>query len=513
MIVINPTYEYLREWIEKLPSTFSTSGTVIYDARNQIRILQTPDQHEVCVKRFHQPNWFNRIIYTWFRTPKAVRAYENALRLLQLGIDTPTPIGYILEGGTLLSTSYLITIKSPLQHTFYDFRDGLIRGKEELIAAFARWIATIHKAGVTHKDLSPGNILYDYSNQQWHFQLVDINRMRFGTISPQQGCYNLCRLWGKRDFFELLSHEYATAMHLPQDRCLQWILDGRERFWAHRTHDHFQTDDSFSVGVIVSTYNNPNWLEKVLWGLSCQNHPAQEIIIADDGSTDDTRSLIQQYKSVLPLRHIWHEDCGFRKTTILNKAVEAAQSDYLIFIDQDLIPRRDFVQQHYLHAKANRFISGGAILLPEDLSNRITKDDVISQRIFQISWLTKNGMPWHWKMSKLWQSPLLCRIMNIITPTNASWNGGNSSTWRSYIIQANGFDTRMRYGAEDREFGERLKHNGIKSYQLRYGTPLLHLYHTRPYRNEQDWQNNRQIWKQTNTEKKTQTPFGIYPLS
>jgi glycosyltransferase involved in cell wall biosynthesis len=92
---------------------------------------------------------------------------------------------------------------------------------------------------------------------------------------------------------------------------------------------------TFSVGVVISTYNNPAWLEKVLWGYMSQSVPADEIIIADDGSGEDTRLLVERYKQYLPIKHVWHEDDGFRKTRILNSALMVAESDYLHFTDQD----------------------------------------------------------------------------------------------------------------------------------------------------------------------------------
>lgn len=506
---INPKYEAMREWIASVPSVFSQSGEVVYDARNQIRVMQAPDGTEVCVKRYHQPKWLNRIGYTFFRSPKAVRAYNNALTLLSRGIATPEPIAYILCGKGLLEESYLITRKSELKHSFYDFRDGVLVGKETLVQAFARFTANMHQEGVLHLDYSPGNIMYDRVNGEWLFEIVDINRMRFGRVSVKRGCRNFCRLWGKTDLFEVLAPAYAQARHADESRCLRWIVEARRQFWAHHSHEHFITDDTFTVGVIVSTYNNPQWLEKVFWGLKNQTHPANEIIIADDGSDDRTLELIERYRAFLPLKHVWHEDKGFRKTTILNQAVLAAQSDYLIFIDQDLIPRWDFISQHYTHASREHFVSGGAIMIPEVLSNALTEEDIRSGNAFSIGWLRKHGMPWNWKMSKLWRNPWLCNLLNHLTPTNASWNGGNASTWREYILRAKGFDTRMRYGAEDREFGQRLENAGMKGIQLRYGTPLLHLYHQRPYRNEQDWQANRAIWQQTKKEHLITTSYGL----
>src|SRR5690625_3672381 len=99
------------------------------------------------------------------------------------------------------------------------------------------------------------------------------------------------------------------------------------------------------LSVIFSTYNSPEWLEKVLWGYQCQSFQDFEVLVADDGSTSETADLIhrlQQHVS-FPLHHIWHEDRGFRKCDILNKAVAAAHTDYLVFSDGDCIPRADFL--------------------------------------------------------------------------------------------------------------------------------------------------------------------------
>ena len=74
-----------------------------------------------------------------------------------------------------------------------------------------------------------------------------------------------------------------------------------------------------TIGVIISTYNNPAWLEKTLWGYLCQDRMADEIIIADDGSGEETRLLVERYEKLLPLKHIWHEDNGSVKLLFLTK--------------------------------------------------------------------------------------------------------------------------------------------------------------------------------------------------
>ena len=100
------------------------------------------------------------------------------------------------------------------------------------------------------------------------------------------------------------------------------------------------------VSVIITTYNAVEWLQKVLIGYSVQTECDFEIVIADDGSTSETKDLISQFSSKFknPIIHVWHEDHGFQKTKILNKAILKSNSDYLIFTDGDCIPRKDFVE-------------------------------------------------------------------------------------------------------------------------------------------------------------------------
>src|SRR3989339_1476567 len=131
---------------------------------------------------------------------------------------------------------------------------------------------------------------------------------------------------------------------------------------------------SMRVSVIVSTYNAPAWLEKVLWGYAAQTHRDFELVVADDGSTQATALLLGQLRrqTQLPIRHVWQERSGFRKCEILNKATVAAAGDYLIYTDGDCIPRCDFVEQHAEMARPATMLSGGCVRLPKDLSQRIT---------------------------------------------------------------------------------------------------------------------------------------------
>lgn len=235
-IVINPQYESLRPWIEQLPNIFAQSGEVIYDARNQIRVIKGADGILYNVKRYHQPRFLNRIIYTLFRAPKAQRAYDNSLFLIEHGIRTPQAIAYILMGNCWLAESYLVTIQEPLHHTFYEFRGRSIEGDEAIVSALAQLAAEMHTKGIVHKDFSPGNILFDYENGKPQLSIVDINRMeRNRYLTKRACCRHFCRLWGEEDFFRYLGHEYARFRGWDVRQTTQLIIKYHRQYWRFRT--------------------------------------------------------------------------------------------------------------------------------------------------------------------------------------------------------------------------------------------------------------------------------------
>lgn len=265
------------------------------------------------------------------------------------------------------------------------------------------------------------------------------------------------------------------------------------------------------ASVIFSTYNSTAWLEKVLWGLSVQTVADFEIVIADDGSKKDTGELIDKLRNEIgiPIVHVWQEDDGFQKSKILNKAIAASSSDYLIFTDGDCIPRQDFVEVHLSKRRAGCFLSGGYFMLSMPTSLAITKEDILSQRCFDVKWLRANGLKATYKSMKLTASGWKERLLNTITTTKPTWNGHNSSGWKKDIVESNGFDERMQYGGQDRELGERLVNKGIKGLQIRYSAVVVHLDHKRGYRTDESIAKNKQIRKETRATGKVRTEYGI----
>ncbi len=265
------------------------------------------------------------------------------------------------------------------------------------------------------------------------------------------------------------------------------------------------------ISIIISTYNSEEWLEKVMWSYEAQTFRNFEMVIADDGSKQPTFDLIERMKSLVnyPIIHVWHEDNGFQKSQILNKAIMACNADYILMSDGDCMAREDYVQVHMDKREEGYFLSGGYFMLPMSISETITKDDILSQNCFNVKWLKAHGLKSSFKNNKLTAKGLKSQFLNTITPTNASWNGHNSSGWKKDIVAVNGFDERMQYGGQDRELGERLFNYGIKSKQIRYSAVCLHLDHPRGYKTQESIDKNLAIRATIKKENRKWTDFGI----
>lgn len=237
------------------------------------------------------------------------------------------------------------------------------------------------------------------------------------------------------------------------------------------------------ISVIISTYNQPCYLDLVLKSLSNQiniNFNDYEVIIADDGSSNDTELIISAYKSNFPFKflHVWHNDYGFRKAHILNKSVAASTGDYLIFIDGDCIVSEDFLYGHAKMAEVGFFIAGNRVLLSKDFTSEIVEKNINLHNITKLKWLflylnsSVNKLS-HWirlsyngKFRKLrsdnWKYPKGCNI----------------SLWKDSYIAINGYDESFSgWGHEDADFFIRLLHFGIKIKDGRLAVPVYHLWH------------------------------------
>lgn len=265
------------------------------------------------------------------------------------------------------------------------------------------------------------------------------------------------------------------------------------------------------LSVVLSTYNAPELLHKTLLGYARQDVGTFELVIADDGSGPETAALVEALREQtgLDLRHVWHEDRGFRKCAILNRAIEAARGEYLVFSDGDCIPWPGFLRTHLGLAHRARFLSGGYFMMPREVSEAISLDDVRAGRHEDLGWLFSRGLPRRWKARRLGVGPGVARLLDLLTPTRATWNGHNASAYKEDLLRVNGFDERMGWGGEDRELGERLVHLGRRGRQIRHRSVCLHQWHERGYVKPEMLTENRRIRRETARTRAVYTPHGI----
>lgn len=250
-----------------------------------------------------------------------------------------------------------------------------------------------------------------------------------------------------------------------------------------------------TVSIIVSTYRRPEFLELVLQGYAAQTDRAFQLVVADDGSGEDTRAVIARSATEhgLDILHVWHEDRGFRKTEILNRAIVAASGDYLIFTDGDCIPRSDLVATHRSLARDGRYVAGGYLKLPAHVSQRLDRDAVASGRFADLGWLRSAGWRPGRRALRLTGSQRVGSLFDRLTPTPAHFQGNNASVARAALEAVNGFEGEMGYGGLDQALGYRLENAGVKGIQARHRAVAMHLHHDRPYRDPEVVRRNRAI--------------------
>lgn len=238
-ILLAPEYKKEREKVEQIVNTFEFDGKIVHEGRNSIKTFHT-ELGDWNVKRYHKPSWLNRFIYSFVRKPKGMRAFTYPKFVLAASCETPRPVAYVEDRNSfgLIGFSYFISEHCPYRRRFYEFGDAHVTNCADILTAFALFTARMHEKGIYHRDYSPGNILFDFINGQWHFSIVDINRMQFGSVSIKKGCQNFARLWGQPEFFHFLGQTYAQARQADETQCIKWVMQARNDFWKPRAK-HF----------------------------------------------------------------------------------------------------------------------------------------------------------------------------------------------------------------------------------------------------------------------------------
>jgi len=233
------------------------------------------------------------------------------------------------------------------------------------------------------------------------------------------------------------------------------------------------------LAVVVTTYNRPDALGAALEGYFEQDDRDFELIVADDGSTDDTRRLVEDYarQAPFPMAHVWQEDRGFRAAAIRNRAIAGTRADYVVFSDGDCIPAPWFVAAHRRLAEPGWFISANRVLLSEAFTRRVLAEKLAIQRWGWPQWI---GAWRRREVNRLF--PLLSLPLGPLRKLGAArWEGAktcNLSAWRQDLLRVNGLDESYSgWGLEDSDLVVRLIRAGVRHMSARFAAPVLHLWH------------------------------------
>jgi glycosyltransferase involved in cell wall biosynthesis len=227
------------------------------------------------------------------------------------------------------------------------------------------------------------------------------------------------------------------------------------------------------TSVVITTYNWPGALRLALSALSRQVVLPHEVVVADDGSTEETHALIHEVARdyPVPLRHSWIEDRGFRAALARNRAIAATSGDYVLLLDGDMVAHPMFVADHRRAARRGSFVQGMRVLADANGSQRLLAGEKQALGFFD------RGLARRRHTLRI--PPLAALALRVsrgqsrrgIKTCNQAW-------WRDDLVAINGFDERFEgWGREDSDLALRAFHAGLQRRSLRFAGLATHLYH------------------------------------
>jgi glycosyltransferase involved in cell wall biosynthesis len=263
----------------------------------------------------------------------------------------------------------------------------------------------------------------------------------------------------------------------------------------------YELNNKLKTSLIITTYNRKDALELVLLSVTRQTELPDEVIVADDGSRQDTRAMIDRMRNdfPVPLIHVWQEDEGFRASGIRNKAMAKSAGDYIVMIDGDIVLHPQFIRDHKRAARKGRFIQGSRVLLSDPLTRESIQSKRTSFSIFT---------PGLGNRKNVIYSKMLAKLFSYNSAAVYRVRSANMSFWREDVLRVNGFNEDfVGWGREDSEFAVRMFNAGIVRLHLKFVAFGYHLYHQENSR--QMLPENQKILDRAIMEKKARCDNGI----
>jgi glycosyltransferase involved in cell wall biosynthesis len=267
------------------------------------------------------------------------------------------------------------------------------------------------------------------------------------------------------------------------------------------------------ISVIVTTYNRPDALTAVIEACFAQDDPHFDIIIADDGSTNNTRDCVEalRARAPVPLLHVWQPDEGFRAARVRNLGTLAASGDYVIFLDGDCIPERNFVSQHRKLARPGFLVSGSRVLLSERYTRTLLDRRIDLHRLGVIDRLRLRLAG---DFNKFLQTVLVLPDAGRVR-RKFSWRrikSCNLAVWRTDLDRVNGFDESFTgWGHEDSDLVVRLFNAGVLRKDGAFATEVYHLWHRENQRDQET--SNRKTVLQRAADGTVRATSGLHELA
>jgi glycosyltransferase involved in cell wall biosynthesis len=226
-----------------------------------------------------------------------------------------------------------------------------------------------------------------------------------------------------------------------------------------------------TIALVINTSNQPEYLARVLAAVSHQADVPEEVLLADDGSGEETRQVFARWQKNSTARafHAWQEHQGFRRSRILNLAIAAARADYLVFLDGDTVPHPAFIADHRRLARLNTFVQGHRALIGQRAARAFGTNAFHADRRAALLAFDISGL----KHAFRWPKP-----QDRVRSDLKGVRGCNLAIWRADLEQVNGYNEAFEgWGREDSELAVRLLNSEVTRRDVRGWALCYHLWH------------------------------------